>query len=56
MSFNEKNSKYSSTNNYFRRKGLKPVFKTLVSSGNLLFSEKIKKLDEVLREARMFGK
>lgn len=53
MPSNEKNSKYTSSNNYFRRKGVSPVFKTLVSSEEM-FPERMKKIDEILRKAKMF--
>jgi hypothetical protein len=56
MSFNEKNSKYSSSNNYFKRKGVAPIFKTLVSSDGTLFPDKMKKMEEILRKAKMFPK
>jgi hypothetical protein len=53
MSSNEKNSKSTSSNNYFRKKGVLPVFKTLISSEEM-FSDRMKKLDDMLRKARMF--
>lgn len=56
MSFNEKNSKYTSFNNYFRRKGVVSVFKTLASSKDVLFSERMRKMDELLRDAKVFLK
>lgn len=55
MPSNEKNSKYSSSNNYFRRKGVVQVFKTL-SSDEMMFPEKMKKMEEILRKAKMFSR
>lgn len=55
MLSNEKNSKNSSSNNYFRRKGVVSVFKTIVRS-ETLFPEKMKKMEDILGKAKVFSR